>query len=88
MSQYKQISATAQVKAASGRLTSLTVSSTSSGTIALYDSAAASTADPVIVNTVTPAAGTHIFFGEDGLVFSKGLYAVIANTLQVTLGYK
>lgn len=88
MAQYKQLSATVQLTKGLSKLTSITVSSTSSGTIAIYDSATSSTSDPKILDTVTPAAGAHFFFGDEGLSASNGLYVVIASTLQVTLGYK
>ena len=88
MAQFKSITATEQLTVGVSRLNSITVSSTSSGTIAIYDTPDADTNDPKIIATLTPAAAAHLYFGEDGLAASKGLYIVIANTLVVTIGYK
>jgi hypothetical protein len=88
MAYYKQTSATAQVKVGAGKLIGYIVSSTSSGTLKFYDSPAASTSDPVIINTVTPSAGASAYFGPNGIQFSKGLYVVAANTIEVTLIYE
>ena len=87
MAQYVQLSATANIKRAGGRLCSLTVSSTSSGTITIYDSDALSTSVKVI-DTLTPAANAHFFWGDEGLAIDDGIYVVIANTLSVTIGFK
>lgn len=88
MAQYKQISATNQIKASAGRLYGLLVSSTTSGTIALYDTHNGNTStDPLILATFTPSAGQTPTF-LPGVIFSRGLYAVIANTLQVTVVYE
>jgi hypothetical protein len=69
------------------KLIGMVVSSTSSGTIAFHDSDAAATTITVIA-TMTPAAGSTYYFGAGGITFSKGLYVVIANTLQCTLIYE
>lgn len=87
MAHYKQITGTNQIKVGAGNLCGLLVSSTSSGTITLYDSAVASASDPLMVATLTPAAGANPTF-LPGVWFSKGLYAVIANTLSVTVVYE
>lgn len=86
MAMYKQLSATATVKDGAARLVSLTVCSTSSGTIKIYDNTAAS--GSVLLETLTPAAGAHFYWGEDGLATNTGIHVVIANTLVVTIGYK
>jgi hypothetical protein len=88
MALYKQGSADSQIKIGGGKLYGVYVSSTSSGTFALYDSANASTSDPKIVATVTPSAGTqHVSFPA-GLWFSNGLYIDIANTIEYTIAYE
>lgn len=87
MALYKNLSATAQVKVGAARLVSLTVNSTSSGTIVIYDDGAKGTNNKVL-NTLTPAAGTHMFWGDDGLALDNGMYVVIGSTLDVTIGYK
>jgi len=88
MALYKQGNADAQVKVGAGKLFGVFISSTSSGTFALYDSATASTSDPKIVNTVTVAAGTQYVSFPAGLWFSKGLYIDIANTIEYTIAYE
>jgi hypothetical protein len=88
MALYKQGNADAQIKIGAGKLFGVFISSTSSGTFALYDSATASTSDPKIVNTVTVAAGTQYVSFPAGLWFSKGLYIDIANTIEYTIAYE
>jgi hypothetical protein len=88
MALYKQGSADSQIKIGAGKLYGVFVSSTSSGTFALYDSATASTSDPKIVNTVTATAGTQYVSFPAGLWFSNGLYIDIANTIEYTVAYE
>ena len=88
MALYKQGSADAQIKIGGGKLFGVFVSSTSSGTFALYDTATANTSDPKIVATVTPSAGTQYVSFPAGLWFSKGLYIDIANTIEYTVAYE
>lgn len=88
MAMYKQMSATGQVKVGAGKLISITISSTSTGTLVLYDTLDGDTNDPKIIDTLTPAAGAHFYFGPDGLAFKDGLYAVEGNTLVWTIGYE
>jgi hypothetical protein len=86
---YKyQGAADAQVKIGGGKLYGVFVSSTSSGTFALYDSATASTSDPKIAATVTPAAGGQYLSFPAGIWFSNGLYIDIANTIEYTIVYE
>lgn len=87
MAQYKAISATTQIKTGASRLNSISVSSTSAGTMTVYNETAGGTTN-VVLDTLTPSAGAHMFFGDEGLALDKGLYVVIANTLKVTLGFK
>ena len=88
MAIYKQGNADSQIKVGAGKLFGVFISTTTSGTFALYDSATASTSDPKIVNTVTVAAGTQYVSFPAGLVFSKGLYIDIANTIEYTVAYE
>jgi hypothetical protein len=88
MALYKQLSATNQVKIGAGKLYGISVSSTTSGTIAVYDSATASTSDPKIANTITVTAGTQYLSFPAGIWFSKGLYIVAANTIEFTVVYE
>ena len=88
MAYYRQMSATGQVKVGAGKLISLTISSTSSGTIVIYDTHDGDTNDPKIIDTLTPAAGAIYYWGPNGLQFNNGLYCVEANTLVWTIGYE
>ena len=88
MALYKQGNADSQVKIGGGKLYGVFISSTSSGTFALYDSAAASTSDPKIANTVTVTAGTQYISFPAGIWFSKGLYIDVVNTIEYTIVYE
>lgn len=88
MALYKQLAATNQVKGGAGKLFGIFVSSTSSGTLAVYDSATASTSDPKIANTITVTAGAQYLSFPAGIWFSKGLYVVAANTVEFTVIYE
>ena len=83
-----QGNADTQIKIGGGKLYGVFISSTSSGTFALYDTATASTSDPKIVNTVTVTAGTQYVSFPAGLWFSKGLFIDIANTIEYTVAYE
>jgi hypothetical protein len=88
MALYKQGNADSQVKVGAGKLYGIFISTTTSGTFALYDSATASTSDPKIANTVTVVAGTQYLSFPAGIWFSKGLYIDIANTIEYTIVYE
>jgi hypothetical protein len=88
MANKYQGAADAQIKVGGGKLYGVFVSSTSSGTFALYDSAIASTSDPKIAATVTPAAGGQYLSFPAGIWFSNGLYIDIANTIEYTVVYE
>ncbi len=80
ISQYKNMTASGQVKTIRGILKGMYVNSTSSGTIKIYDSLSATGA--VMNNTITPAVGYHSL-GD--AAFSIGCYVTIGGTLDVTL---
>lgn len=88
MAHYKQGNADAQIKIGGGKLYGVFVSSTTSGTFALYDSATASTSDPKIAATVTVAAGTQYLSFPSGVWFSNGLFIDVANTIEYTVVYE
>ena len=88
MALYKQLAATNQVKVGAGKLYGIQVSSTTSGTLAVYDSATANTSDPKIANTITVTAGAQYLSFPAGIWFSKGLYVVAANTIEFTVVYE
>lgn len=88
MANYKHLKGTTQVKVGAGKLFGIQVSSTTSGTIAVYDSDTASTSDPAIASTITVTAGTQYLTIASGIWFSKGLYVVAANTVEFTVIYE
>lgn len=91
MAQFKQLSATTQVKVGAGKIKGIFVSAASATpTIAVYDSAASSTSDPKLIDTFTPAAATmYPLSGDDGGVwFNKGMYVVIGGTVSATIIYE
>ena len=79
-STYNNITASALIHTGEGILVGMYVNSTTSGTIKFWDNTAAS--GTVINNTITPAIGYHALGNAN---FTTGLYATIANTLDVTL---
>lgn len=87
MAYAKQLSGTTQVKVGAGRLYSITISTTSSGTLTIYDSGVSSTGDTKIFDTITPSAGATYYFPM-GAQFDDGLYVVVANSLSFTLTYE
>jgi hypothetical protein len=88
MANYTQTNATRQVKVGAGKLFGIFVSTTSSGTLTVYDSAASSASDPKILDTITVAAGTTYANFPAGLYFNKGLYIVLANSASYTVAYE
>lgn len=79
---YKQISASGNVCAIDGILGGIFVSSTTSGTVTVYDDPATGTATK-IVDTVTLAVGWNPL----PFAFSKGLNVVVGGTLSATVAY-
>lgn len=79
---YTNITASTLIRTGTGILVGMYVNSTSSGTIKFWDNTSAATT--VINNTITPAIGYHPL---GNAAFSTGLYATIANTLDVTIYY-
>ena len=77
---YKNITATANIKPADGVILGFYVNSTTSGTIQFYDSATTTTTTP-ITGVITPSIGWQFL----PVTYTNGLYAVIANTLNVTI---
>ena len=75
---YKNRTDTGVVSANAGTLLGFYVNSTSSGTLVLKDGTAS--AGTAISGTITPAIGWHTYPAS----FATGLYATIANTLNVT----
>lgn len=88
MALYKQLAATNQVKVGAGKLFGIQVSTTTGGTLAVYDSATASTSNGRIANTITVTAGTQYLSFPAGIWFSNGLYVVAGGTIEFTVVYE
>jgi hypothetical protein len=88
MANYTQTNATKQVKVGAGKLFGIFVSTTSSGTLTVYDSPASSASDPKILDTITVTAGTAYADFPAGMFFNKGLYIVLANSASFTVVYE
>jgi hypothetical protein len=86
---YKNLSATTQVKVGFTVLKGIFVSAASSTPlITVYDSGTASTGDPTILGVFAPAAATNHTFTANGITASNGLYVVISGTVVATLFYE
>jgi hypothetical protein len=82
------ITATANLKPSFGKLKGLFVSAASSTpTITIYDSAAATTTK-TLIGVFTPVSATNYFFPADGLQFNNGLYIVISGTVAATVSFE
>jgi len=77
----KNITATGAVSALPGTLLGFYVNNTTNGTLVLKDGTAST--GSAISGTITPAIGFHAFPAGCNI----GLYATIANTLDVTFFY-
>jgi hypothetical protein len=88
MANYTQISATANIKPAAGKLKAIFVSAASATpTITVYDSAAATTTKTVL-SVFTPTAATSYIFPLDGIFVNSGIYVVISGTVSATIIYE
>jgi hypothetical protein len=83
-SYYKNMSASGLVKEGPGKLTGIIVASTSSGTLKFWDQTSA--AAPILINTFTPAAAT--FYKLPDVMFTRGLFVTLANTMDWTIFYE
>lgn len=87
MVNYTNSTASIQVKSNAGYVFGVFVSSTTSGTLKLYDTATSNTSDPAITGVITVAAGTTYLNIPTGVYFNKGLYVELANTANFTVLY-
>ncbi len=88
MANYTYITASTNIKPMAGKLKGIFVSSASSTpTIAVYDSAAATTTD-VILDTFTPAGATSYMLPLDGAYAKNGIYVAIGGTVKATVIYE
>lgn len=79
---YARLTASGLIKTGAGQLLGVIISSTSSGTITLYDNTSA--AAPQITGTITPAAGQFLPLH---VIFKTGAYAAIGGTIDATFVY-
>jgi len=85
MANYTYITASANIKPMAGKLKGIFVSAASSTpTIAVYDSAAATTTN-IILNTFTPVGATSYVLPLDGAYAKNGIYVVIGGTVNATI---
>lgn len=77
---FTNLTASALIKTGQGKLVGMYVNSTTGGTIKFWNNTSATGA--VINNTITPSVGYH---NLGDVNFTAGLFATIANTLDVTL---
>jgi hypothetical protein len=85
MANYTYITASTNIKPMAGKLKGIFVSSASSTpTIAVYDSAAATTTN-IILNTFTPAGATSYMLPLDGAYAKNGIYVAIGGTVAATV---
>jgi hypothetical protein len=84
-SAYSYIEASTQIKVGGAKLKGIYVSAAAdTPTIAIHDSAAASTDDPVVLAEFTPTANQFVNF-YDGVYLGKGIYVVIDGTVGATV---
>lgn len=83
------LTATSQVKIGLAKLKGVFVSSGTAPTIAVYDSATASSSDPTVLAQFTGATAGNYIFTAEGITLSKGLYVVLGGTSpSVTILYE
>lgn len=80
---YKQLSASAQIKATAGAFHGYIVNSHSGGTLKFWDSDAASGA--VLIDTITLPSGPTSLVLNNGIDCPNGLYVTIGGTASVTI---
>jgi ABC-type nitrate/sulfonate/bicarbonate transport system substrate-binding protein len=88
MANYTYITASTNIKPMAGKLKGIFVSAASSTpTIAVYDSAAATTTN-IILNTFTPVGATSYILPLEGAYAKNGIYVVISGTVNATVIYE
>lgn len=80
---FRNLSATANIKAGQGALLGVLCSTSTGGTLILYDDAATGTTTP-ITGTIALVAGQ---FYTLPVAFANGLYAVVGGTASITVAY-
>lgn len=88
MANYTYITASANIKPMAGKLKGIFVSAASSTpTITVYDSAAATTTS-IILGTFTPVGATSYILPLEGAYAKNGIYVVISGTVNATVIYE
>lgn len=87
---FGYLEASANLKQGQGKLKGIFVSSGTSPTIAVYDSATTGTTKPILAQFTGATPGNYQFTGDEGGVgFSSGLYVVLGGTNpKVTVFYE
>lgn len=85
MPTYKRAVSDLQAKAAPGKFFGITVSTTTGGSFAIYDSDRGSTSDPKIIDTVAAVAGVTYMAIADGVRFDKGLFIDATGAISYTV---
>jgi len=85
MAKTSNITASGLVKTGAGKVFGVFVSSSTAGTLKLWNNTAGS--GTVLVNTFTGVAGTYHSFGNDGLDFTTGLYVTVGGTIDCALAW-
>ena len=81
---YKQITATGNVSPIGCKLLGIFVSSSTLGTVTIYDSATTTTTTKVVDTTVALTGGTWL---PMPIGFASGVYIVVGGTLSATVVY-
>ena len=81
---YKQITATGNVSPIGCKLLGIFVSSSTVGTVTIYDSATTTTTTKVVDTTVALTGGTWV---PMPIAFASGIYIVVGGTLSATVVY-
>jgi len=83
--QYKNTTASVQVKAGVGVVWGFIINSHTSGTLKLWDALTA--VAPILMNTYTFPAGSSVVIFPQGSNFYTGLFATIGGTADITILY-
>ena len=81
---YKQITATGNVSPIGCKLLGIFVSSSTLGTVTIYDSATTTTTTKVVDTTIALTGGTWV---PMPIAFASGIYIVVGGTLSATVVY-
>lgn len=80
---YTNLTASAAIKATAGTFYGFIVNSHTNGTVKFWDQTTA--AVPVMLNTITLAAGPGFYTFPKGIGFNTALYLTIGGTADITV---